>query len=881
MDIRYTPQEIEDKWYAKWEETGSFKPQGEGKPFTIVIPPPNVTGALHMGHALNNTLQDVLIRQKRLQGFKTLWQPGMDHAGIATQSVVEKQIAKDNLVRQDLGREKFIEKVWEWKEAYGGKIINQLKKLGCSCDWSRERFTMDEGLSKAVRKVFVKYHKEGLIYYGYRLINWCPQLQTALADEEVETKETPGHMWSLKYPLADDPSQFIIVSTTRPETLFGDSAVAVNKDDPRYKDLIGKKVVLPFINREIPIITDEHADPEKGSGAVKITPAHDFNDFEVGKRHNLEQIVVLNKDATLNHHCGKFKGMDRFEARKQIVKELEAMGQLDKIEDQNIPIPHCYRSGDVIEPYLMGQWFVKMKPLAEPALASVREGRTQFIPERYSKTYFDWLDQFRDWCISRQIWWGHQIPAWYVVSETKGKRISETPVIVALSEEDALKQAQEKFGSEVKLIQEEDVLDTWFSSALWPFSTQGWPEQTDDLSTHYPTDVLITARDIIYFWVARMMFSGLKHLGKEPFHTVYIHGTILDEKGQRMSKSKGNGIDPLEMIAQYGADAVRFSLLTLTSEGQDIRLSPSKFEMGRNFANKIWNAVRFVLTQCADHKSELHNQHLTLADKWILSRTNQLIEMVDESLDKYRFSDACNALYQFLWNDFCSRYLEFNKKRLMDNASEQDKETVVYVFNYVLQSAITLLHPFMPYLTEEINEQLGHKSLLITASWPQVKKDFDFTSERNDFERALGIVDGIRSIRGSYAISPSTQLNVVLNLDDPSSLSENQRTVVENLENLESLTLGNKPNFSASSIFPGGQAFVVLEGILDKEAEKGKMEKELLKAKKFVMGLEKKLSNERFVANAPEQVIALEKEKLATQKSKIQKLEITLKELKA
>ncbi|MFC1585789.1 valine--tRNA ligase, partial [Fibrobacterota bacterium] len=742
MESKYSPAEIEDRWYREWESSGSFKPRGNGKPYCVVIPPPNVTGSLHMGHALNNTLQDVLIRWKRMQGFRVLWQPGTDHAGIATQSVVEKEIAKDQMTRHELGREKFIEKVWAWKKEYGDRIINQLKKLGCSCDWSRARFTMDEGLSRAVRHVFVKLYNEGLIYQGTRLINWCPKLQTALADEEVDTRDTPGFFWNLRYPLAHDKDKYIVVSTTRPETMLGDTAVAVHPDDSRYSHLVGQQVILPLLNRKIPVIADEHADPEKGSGAVKITPAHDPHDFEVGLRHELEQITVMNADAVMNEHAGPYQGLDRFACREKVVEDLKKQGLLDSIEEHETPIPHCYRTGDVIEPRLMRQWFVKMKPLAEPAISSVKERRTRFVPERYAKTYFDWLEQFRDWCISRQIWWGHQIPVWYAVSETDGALTEDTPVFVAMSEEEALQQARDKLGSEVKLQQDEDVLDTWFSSALWPFSTLGWPEDTEDLNTFYPTDVLITARDIIYFWVARMMFSGLKYMGKEPFHTVYIHGTILDEKGQRMSKSKGNGIDPLDMIDQYGTDAVRFSLLTLTSEGQDIKLAPTKFEMGRNFANKIWNAVRFVLPHTEGVEISLNHESLQLPDRWILSRLNTLIGDVERALENYRFADACQALYHFTWDEFCSRYLEIRKKVITAPSGGPEKANAVSVFISVLKNLIKLLQPFMPYISEEIRYHLGIKDLLITSAWPEIDKNQINPDIEADFSRGFSVVDG-------------------------------------------------------------------------------------------------------------------------------------------
>jgi valyl-tRNA synthetase len=891
MESRYSPKDIEEKWYKTWNDAGAFAPRGGGKPFTIVIPPPNVTGALHMGHALNNTLQDVLIRFKRMQGYRALWQPGTDHAGIATQSVVEKQLAKQGIRKQALGREKFVEKVWEWKAEYGDRIVSQLQRLGCSCDWSRLRFTMDEGLSRAVREVFVRLYEDGLIYRGNRLINWCPKLQTALADEEVENKETKGHFWSIRYPLADDPSRSITVSTTRPETLFGDVAVAVHAEDGRYKDLIGRHVILPTTGRRIPIIADEHADPSKGTGAVKITPAHDFNDFEVGQRHNLKPVVAMNLDATLNEMAGKYQGLDRFEARKRLVADLEADGLLAGVEDRMVPIPYCYRSGDVVEPYLLDQWFVYMKPLAEPALAAVEKGDTRFVPERYTKTYRAWLEPFKDWCISRQLWWGHQIPAWYVVSETGGEKRHNTPVVVARSEAEACEKAVHLYGKNPKLVQDEDVLDTWFSSALWPFSTQGWPEKTADLDTFFPGDVLVTARDIIYFWVARMVFSSLKFLGKAPFHTVYIHGTILDEKGQRMSKSKGNGIDPLEMIEKFGADAVRFALMTLTTEGQDIKLSPVKFETGRNFANKLWNAVRFVHPHLAGNREAglPAPDQLHLADRWILGRLDETIRKVTESLEPphLRFSDAAQALYQFTWDDFCSTYLEIRKKVITGDADTSEaaaaKRRAITVFASVLERLIALLHPFMPFLTEEIRSELGSKDLLITSRWPEAGPGLDKETAET-MGALLRIVEGLRSIRGEYALAPAQALDLQVSVDDPALLGrlEPHRDVITSLERIGTLTLGAslpKPAFSASGLFLGGRIFVPLGGILDIATEKTRLAKELSKAEGFVATQEKKLANENFVKSAPAEVVEGERVKLQTQRDRVGKLQAALADL--
>jgi valyl-tRNA synthetase len=896
MESRYVPQDIESKWYAAWEKAGAFQPRGRGEhagtPFTIVIPPPNVTGALHMGHALNNTLQDVLIRFKRLQGYNTLWQPGVDHAGIATQSVVERALQKEGTSKHDLGREKFVERVWEWKKEYGGRIIGQLKRLGCSCDWSRERFTMDEGLSRAVREVFVRLHEDGLIYRGARLVNWSPALQTALADEEVENKESKGHFWSIRYALEGNPAEGIVVSTTRPETLFGDVAVAVHAEDERYKHLIGRNVLIPVINRPIPVIADEHADPEKGTGAVKITPAHDFNDYEVGLRHGLKPIVVMNLDTTLNHHAGPYAGMKRFDARKKLVKDLEENGQLVAVEDRMVSLPLCYRSGDVVEPTLLAQWYVKMAPLADPALAAVEPGAPEdkavrFVPERYVKTYRQWLEPRRDWCISRQLWWGHQIPVWYVISETGNAITDDTPHVAARSEQDARAQAEARFGAGCLLRQEADVLDTWFSSALWPMSTLGWPDETEDLNTFYPTDVLITARDIIYFWVARMIFSGLKFRDKAPFHTVYIHGTILDEKGQRMSKSKGNGIDPIEMIEKFGADAVRFALLTLTTEGQDIKLSPVKFEGGRNFANKLWNAVRFVHPHLTAASGSLDGLELSLADKWILKRCDETVREVAAALEPpaLRFSDAAQALYRFTWDDFCSRYLEIRKKDIT-GPEGSEKRAAVTVFRTVLKDLIVLLHPFMPYITEEIREALGDKDLLITSAWP-APRTVDFSApDQRVMEGVLSVVEAVRQIRGGYALPPTQALSVRVQLDDSAFTAALQPHAwmiagLEKIGDLEFALAGNagKPAFAASTLIPGGKVYVPLEGLLDPAAERQRLGKELEKARGFVSAQEGKLKNEKFVSGAPADVVEAEREKLRAQIDKVAKLEEALSDL--
>ncbi len=884
MESQYTPQNIEKKWYRHWEESGVFKPKGNGKSFTIVIPPPNVTGVLHMGHALNNTIQDVLVRYKKMQGLKVLWQPGTDHAGIATQSVVEHKLLAEGINPKKMSRTDFIDQVWKWKEEYGHKIVDQLKKMGCSCDWSKLRFTMDEGLNLSVRNVFVEYFKKGLIYPGKKLINWCPQLMTALADEEVEVKETKGYFWSIRYPLVDahyNNQDYLVVSTTRPETLFGDMALAVNPNDERYKQLIGKKIRIPLTERIIPILADEHANPKKGSGVVKITPAHDFNDYEVGLKYNLELLTVMNPNATMNHHAGEYQGLDRFVCRKKVIEDLKSQGLLHGIEDKEISMPHCYRSGDIIEPRLMRQWFVKMEPIAKPAVESVKEGKTKFIPARYSKTYFDWLEQYRDWCISRQIWWGHQIPVWYVVSETGVQLTDETPFVVALDEEQAQKEAQQKFGSQVVLKQDEDVLDTWFSSALWSFSALGWPEKTEELKEFYPTSVLVTARDIIYFWVARMMFSGLYFLDKEPFHTVYVHGTVLDEKGQRMSKSKGNGINPLDMIDQYGTDAVRFSLLILTSEGQDIKLSPSKFEMGRHFANKLWNSARFLLPHLQNISEESINyEKLDDANRWILASLQDIIDKITESLENYRFSEVCQVLYHFVWDDFCSQYLEIKKRIVLSEKQSEDKQQTLLTFQETFRCVLRLLHPFMPFITAEIYNFFFPNQELAFEPWPVSNKQYQNQEILVSFSQVLELVKVVRSIRGRYKVPLSQNLNLSIYLEK-GGWESTQEFVLRQLEKIDSLqiqTTIQTPPFAASKVFLGGIVFVLLEGIVDQNSEINKVKEELQKIKTFVMGIEKKL-NSGFTQKAPAEVVEKEKQKLEDQKEKQEKLLEVLKSL--
>ena len=730
----YEPQEVEGRIYKMWEEHGCFEGHRDPdkKPFTIVMPPPNVTGQLHMGHAMDSTLQDILIRFKRMQGYAALWVPGTDHAGIATQIKVEEELRKnEGLTRYDLGRDKFLERVWDWKAKYGGRIVEQQKKLGASCDWSRARFTMDDGLSAAVRHVFVTLYNKGLIYKGSRIINWCPHCTTALSDAEVEYKEKPGHLWHIKYPIRGEKGRYVVVATTRPETMLGDTGVAVNPNDDRYRDLVGKTCILPLVDKEIPIVADEYVDMEFGTGCVKMTPAHDPNDFEVGLRHNLESIRVLDDDGKINENGGKYQGLDRYEARKVIVEDLERLGLLDKITDHTHNVGTCYRCGTDVEPLISAQWFVKMEPLAREALRVVNEGEVKFVPDRFSKTYTNWMENVHDWCISRQLWWGHRIPAWYC-DDCGRMTVSETDPTEC------------EHCHSTHIHQEEDVLDTWFSSALWPFSTLGWPAETEDFKYFYPTDVLVTGYDIIFFWVARMIFSGCEHTGKPPFHTVFIHGLVRDDKGRKMSKSLGNGIDPLVIAEQYGADALRFNLVTGNSPGNDMRFYTERCEAMRNFANKIWNASRFLMMNLTIDRCELP-EHLELEDKWILSKLNSVIPEVTENMDKYELGVAAQKVYDFIWDDYCDWYIELTKSRLQGEDAEA-KINAQKVLCYVLTHILKLLHPFMPFLTEEIWQALPHEGdFLMLQRWPEHHVELDFPEEEKAMEMFIDAIVGERT----------------------------------------------------------------------------------------------------------------------------------------
>ena len=848
LDTKYDPKKVEDRLYAEWVNKGYFhaKPNPDKKPFTIVIPPPNVTGKLHMGHALDETLQDILIRYHRMKGEEALWLPGTDHAGIATQIKVEEVLRKEeNLTRYDLGREKFLERVWEWKHQYGSNIINQLKKLGSSCDWDRERFTMDEKCSKAVREVFVNLYNKGLIYQGNRIINWCPHCTTALSDAEVEYADQPGHFWHLKYPVVGS-DDFVIVATTRPETMMGDTAVAVNPEDERYKDLVGKTLMLPLVNREIPVIADDYVDKDFGTGCVKITPAHDPNDFEVGLRHNLEQIKVMNDDATINANGGKYEGMDRYEARKAVIKDLEDLGLLHKIEDHSHNVGQCYRCGTTVEPMTSKQWFVKMEPLAEPALEVVKNGTTKFVPERFTKTYTNWMENVHDWCISRQLWWGHRIPAFYC-QECGETTVSKTDIDTC-----------PKCGGKVK--QDDDVLDTWFSSALWPFATLGWPDKTEELEYFYPTSVLVTGYDIIFFWVSRMIFSGIEHMGKSPFDTVLIHGIVRDSQGRKMSKSLGNGIDPLEVIDKYGADALRFTLATGNSPGNDMRFYDERVEASRNFANKIWNASRFVLMNTDETASDVLPANLELEDKWILSKLNKLIEKVTDNLDKYELGIAVQNLYDFIWDEFCDWYIELVKPRLGTDKNPQN------VLIYVLSNILKLLHPFMPFITEEIYSYLpvtDKKSIMI-SDWSFAKDELNFDADEENLETIKEAIKAVRNLRAEMNVPPSKKAKLVIITEDTELFTLGTAFYLKLAGANEVVVTKDKaeiPENSVSVVVNKAEIFMPQGDLVDKEKEIERLNAEKKRLEDEIKRVESKLSNESFVAKAPQAVVDKEKEK--------------------
>jgi valyl-tRNA synthetase len=882
LDKTYEPKSIEGRLYKAWEDSGAFKPsRPEGKPFTIVIPPPNVTGSLHMGHALNNTIQDILARYQRMLGCDVLWQPGTDHAGIATQMVVERQLAAEgsNVTRREMGREKFIERIWKWKAESGGTIVNQLRRLGASCDWSRERFTLDDGLSAAVRRVFVTLYKEKLIYRDKRLVNWDPALLTAISDLEVEQRETKGHLWHFKYPIEGEDDRFIVVATTRPETMLGDTGVAVNPEDERYKDLIGKHVVLPLVGRRIPIVGDEHADPEQGSGAVKITPAHDFNDFEVGRRHSLDVINIFDETAHLNDAVPEaYRGLERFEARKRVVADLEALGLLDKIEDHVHVVPHGDRSGMVIEPYLTDQWYVDAATLAKPAIAAVETGETTFVPAHWDKTYYEWMRNIQPWCISRQLWWGHRIPAWYAPDGT---------VFVAEDEAAAKTAARENLGKDVELRQDEDVLDTWFSSALWPFSTLGWPEETPELKRHYKTDVLVTAFDIIFFWVARMMMMGLHFMKEVPFHTVYIHALVRDEKGQKMSKSKGNVVDPLELMDAYGADALRFTLAALAVPGRDVRMSEKRVEGYRNFATKLWNASRFAeMNQCRSVPGFIPASAKETVNRWIVGEVRKAAAKVSQGIEEYRFNDAADAIYHFVWGTYCDWYLEFIKP-LLTSSNETALAETRATAGWALDQILALLHPFMPFITEELWDRLSDSrtSMLIVGDWPEADaKGFDAEAEA-EMAWAIQAISDIRGVRSEMNVPPGAKIPVLVQGASAASQKRIDRhgDLIKRLARLNSIAVldGAVPAGSVQAVIGEATFVLPLAGVIDIRAELTRLEKELSKHQKDIAGLDAKLSNEKFIANAPDHIVEEQRERRAEATATVEKLNAAVKRLSA
>ena len=871
----YDPKTFEKKWYAYWEKNRLFHAEVEPQkiPYSIVIPPPNVTGQLHMGHAMDNTLQDILIRWRRMQGYNTLWMPGCDHAGIATQAKVEEALREEGLTRYDLGREKFLERVWAWKEKFGNRIMSQLRSLGSSCDWERERFTMDEGCSRAVREVFVSLYEEGLIYQGTRITNWCPRCHTALSDIEVEHETEVGHLWHLRYRFADS-DDYVEIATTRPETMFGDTGVAVHPEDVRYREMVGRTLILPIANRQIPLFADEYVDPTFGTGAVKVTPAHDPNDFDMGKRHGLEQIKVIENDGTMGEGAGRYAGMDRYACRKALVKELAALGVLVETEEHEHAVGHCSRCHTTVEPLVSKQWFVKMASLAKPAIEVVREGRIHFVPERFTKIYENWLENIRDWCISRQLWWGHRIPAWYC--DDCGK--------VSVSRTDLT--ACPACGSS-HLHQDEDVLDTWFSSALWPFETMGWPEKTPELQQFYPTRTLVTGYDIIFFWVARMVMMGLKFGGDIPFHHVFIHGLVRDSQGRKMSKSLGNGIDPVEVIDKYGADTLRFMLVTGNTPGNDMRFYWARVEAARNFANKLWNASRFMLMnlQGFDRSFVPKAEDYTLADRWILSRYARTSAVVTENLEKFELGEAARAIYEFIWGEFCDWYIELVKPRLY--AEEGDsRRTAQYVLGYVLERTLRLLHPFMPFITEEIWQHIPHEGKsIMTAPWPTGEETWLDKENEASMAAIMEVIKAIRNMRAEVNAAPGKKSEAILHFSDAAqqavfTANDGYLHALAEADPVTILSLtAERPENAMTAAAGGVEIYLPLKGLIDMEKETARLSKELDGLTKEIARTEGKLANEKFVTKAPVAVVAKEREKLQDYEEKKRVVEERLRYL--
>lgn len=871
LEDKFNPKNFEEEIYKRWEEKEYFKPSEDKtkKPYTIVIPPPNITGKLHMGHALDETLQDILIRYKRMEGYNCLWLPGTDHAAIATEVKIVEKLKQQGIEKKDLTREQFLEKAWEWKKEYGGTILNQLKKLGCSCDWSRERFTMDEGLSNAVKYVFIKLYEKGLIYKGKRMINWCPSCNTSISDAEVEFEEEPTHLWHIRYKVKDE-DKYLIVATTRPETMLGDTGVAVHPEDERYKDLVGKKAILPIMNKEIPIVADDFVEKEFGTGAVKLTPAHDPNDYAASQRHNLEIIEVFDENWKMGNLVPEYKGLDIYEARKRIVEKLQEIGALVKIEDYTHNVGKCYRCHHTIEPKISEQWFVKMKPLAEPAIKAVKDGKTRFIPERFDKIYYNWMDNIQDWCISRQLWWGHRIPAYYC---TKCNNIMVT---------ESIPHKCEKCGN-TEFTQDEDTLDTWFSSALWPFSTLGWPEQTEDLKYFYPTSTLVTGYDIIFFWVARMIFSAIEHTGKVPFKDVFIHGIVRDSLGRKMSKSLGNGIDPLEIIEKYGTDALRFSLVLGISPGNDIRYMPEKLESAANFANKLWNASKFVLGNLEEIDYDTMPQKLCYEDKWILSKLNKLIKETTINLNNYDLGVWTQKVYDFIWGEFCDWYIEMVKPRLYDKENKT-REAAQYTLNKVLGDSLKLLHPIMPFITEEIYTKLyNNDESIMISSWPKYSEEFNFAKEEKQIEKIKQIIIGIRNIRTNMNVHPAKKSTLIFVTENDEEMIIDSQEFIKKLGFADKIIVqGNKNNIpqNAMSVLSEElEVYLPFDELVDIEEEKKRLQGEKQKLEAEVERASKMLSNPGFVNKAPENKIKEEKEKLERYKQMLENVEERLSKL--